>query len=157
MSSPNRKQLMNDLMLAGQRNGNLNVLFTNAVSQKVGLSATEFECYSLLQDEGAMTSGKLSKLCGLTTGGLTGLVDRLEKLGFVKRSADPKDRRKVLVSAQTDEEIKQKLGQLYGPLAKNFGDLAEQYTDEQLEFLVKHYQKVGDIFAELTLRLGEHK
>ena len=50
-----------------------------------------------------MTAGQLAELSGLTTGAVTGLVDRLEKSGFVKRERDPKDRRKVVINPQVDK------------------------------------------------------
>lgn len=148
MSTINRTKLLEEAIAQGQRTGNLNVLLTNALAQRIGLSATEYECYSLLLDNGPLPAGKLAKLCGITTGGLTGLVDRLEKAGLVERAADATDRRKVLIKAKHNKELYQKLWSFYEPIAQGFRAINNQYTDEELSLLVQHYQRINDLMEE---------
>ena len=80
-----RQALIHELNHAIQKQGTLTVLFTHAIAQHIGLSATEFEFCDVLQNQGQRSAGELAKLCGLSTGGVTGLVDRLEKAGLVRR------------------------------------------------------------------------
>jgi DNA-binding MarR family transcriptional regulator len=68
-------------------------------TEEVGLNATDLAALCLLLLHGPTPAGRLAELTGLTTGGVTGLVDRLEQGGFVRREVDPGDRRKVIVSA----------------------------------------------------------
>jgi DNA-binding MarR family transcriptional regulator len=68
-------------------------------TEEVGLNATDLAALCLLLLHGPTPAGRLAELTGLTTGGVTGLVDRLEQGGFVRREVDPEDRRKVIVSA----------------------------------------------------------
>jgi DNA-binding MarR family transcriptional regulator len=127
-----RTELIQELNQAIQRQGNLTVLFTHAIAQHIGLSATEFEFCDVLQREGRRSAGELAKLCGLSSGGVTGLIDRLERAGLVKRTADPKDRRKVLVEAIRNKYKEQIIRELYAPLAQGYYDLVASYSDEEL-------------------------
>src|SRR5215475_15485367 len=63
------------------------------VAQAVGLTPSDLGCLCLLLLHGPSPAGRLAELTGLTTGALTGVIDRLEKGGFVRREVDPADRR----------------------------------------------------------------
>jgi DNA-binding MarR family transcriptional regulator len=71
--------------------------FTQVVAEQFGLAATDVECLGLLSSNGAMPVGQLGELTALTTGATTRMVDRLEQAGYVRRVADPTDRRRVIV------------------------------------------------------------
>lgn len=74
------------------------VLHNHEVARKVGLSGSDSQFVSLLSLHGPLTAGRLAQLSGLTTGTVTGVVDRLERAGIVTRERDATDRRKVLVA-----------------------------------------------------------
>jgi DNA-binding MarR family transcriptional regulator len=74
------------------------VLHNQAVAQRLGLGGSDSQFLSLLQLHGPLTPGKLAELTGLTTGTVTGVIDRLERAGYVRRERDAGDRRKVLVT-----------------------------------------------------------
>jgi DNA-binding MarR family transcriptional regulator len=74
------------------------VLFNQAVAQRRGLGASDLQFLSLLGLHGPLTPGRLAELSGLTTGTVTGVIDRLERGGYVRRERDAADRRKVLVT-----------------------------------------------------------
>ncbi|MGW6195482.1 MarR family winged helix-turn-helix transcriptional regulator [Kribbella sp. NPDC055110] len=88
------------------------VLFNHAVSAKVGLGASDSQFMTLLQTYGPMTPRQLAEHTGLTSGTVTGVIDRLEAHGFVTRESDPRDRRKVVVTPSL-EAIQEKLVPLY--------------------------------------------
>src|SRR5690606_6880522 len=70
--------------------------FHAAVAESVGLSLTDLR-YLHLVTEGPVTAGDLARRTGLTTGAVTRVIDRLQRAGFVRRAADPSDRRRVIV------------------------------------------------------------
>ncbi|MBN9099787.1 MULTISPECIES: MarR family transcriptional regulator [unclassified Pseudonocardia] len=74
------------------------VVHNTAVAQRVGMGASDLQFVSLLNLNGPLTPGQLAEQTGLTTGTVTGVIDRLEKGGFVHRVRDAGDRRKVLVT-----------------------------------------------------------
>lgn len=88
------------------------VLYNHAVSAKVGLGASDSQFMTLLQTYGPLTPRQLAEHTGLTSGTVTGVIDRLESHGFVTREADPGDRRKVVVTPSL-ESIQEKLVPLY--------------------------------------------
>jgi DNA-binding MarR family transcriptional regulator len=88
------------------------VLYNHAVSAKVGLGASDSQFMTLLQTYGPLTPRQLAEHTGLTSGTVTGVIDRLESHGFVTREADPGDRRKVVVTPSL-EAIRDKLVPLY--------------------------------------------
>lgn len=74
------------------------VLHNHAVAGRLGLGASDSQFLSLLNLHGPLTPGRLAELTGLSTGTVTGVVDRLERAGLVERTRDAGDRRKVLVT-----------------------------------------------------------
>ena len=156
MSTTNRNQLLQDAFTESERLGNLTILFTNALANHVGLSATEFECLSLLRD-GALSAGTLSKQCGLTSGAVTGLIDRLEREGYVERHPDPGDRRRVLVQMKHAQALRERATALYEPLGKAVDELMARYTDEELTIIVDYIHRINAILEHLTLEMPNAK
>src|ERR1700722_9451932 len=74
------------------------ILFNQRVADRAGLHLTDVQCINLLELLGPSTPGTLAQCTGLTTGGVTVMLDRLEKAGYIKRSPNPNDRRSILVS-----------------------------------------------------------
>lgn len=134
----------------------MNVLLVHAIAQHIGLSASEFECASLIRDHGPLTAGELAKRCHITTGGMTGMIDRLERANLVKRVADPHDRRRVLVTAIDNKAVRQKVTKLYDPMQFAFDTIIEGYSDEELAFLVEFMLKINVMFDETLKGLPTH-
>ena len=74
------------------------VLHNQVVAQRIGLGGSDSQFVSLLNVHGPLTAGRLAELSGLTTGTVTGVIDRLERAGYVRRHRDESDRRRVLVA-----------------------------------------------------------
>lgn len=148
-----RKKLINEYNRAVQKSGTLTVLHTNAISHKIGLSATEFEALDIISHNQPITAGHLATFCGLTSGAITGLVDRLEAAGFARRSVDPADRRRVLICPVENARISKKVRELYQPISQAFDEFVDTLTDEELEFLLEKQtcinQKVEEIIARM--------
>jgi DNA-binding MarR family transcriptional regulator len=126
-----REQMAIELQLAMQRTTMWTVLLHHTVAGKAGINVTDLQCLNLLSLDGPMTPGQLAQSMGLTTGGaITAVVDRLEKAGFVLRSRDPDDRRKVII-----EPVRDKVAAL-GAIGRSVMTRFATYTDEQLEFLL---------------------
>lgn len=138
-----REDLIRALSMAAQRSGNLNVLLTHSIAEQVGLSATEFESLDVLGERGPLTAGQLARCCGLSTGGVTGMIDRLEKAGFVKRAADAHDRRKVMVERIESEELRRKVIKLYLPLHEAFMETVSRYSDAELATILDFIERTN--------------
>lgn len=151
----NREELVKHFVQAVQDSGNANILLVNAIGQRIGLSATEFEALSVVKDHGPMTAGDLAKRCGITSGGLTGLVDRLARMNFVRREPDENDRRKVLISMQPRPEIGKKVRAMYAPLTKIFEEHLAKLTDDQLRAMLEFHLAMNDAMVKATEQLAK--
>src|SRR5260370_26056582 len=106
-----RAALMQELEHAVRRSSALGVIFGQTVASRAGISSSDLECLDFLNLEGRVTAGRLAEVTGLTTGAITGVVDRLEKAGLVRRERDESDRRKVFI-APVPENIA-RIGKFY--------------------------------------------
>jgi DNA-binding MarR family transcriptional regulator len=110
------------------------ILFNHQVAQRVGLGASDAQFMHLLQLHGPLTPGRLAELSGLTTGTVTGVLDRLEATGFVRRERDESDRRKVIVKLN-EERLWSAMAPLYAGQAESLAAVAGAYDAEQLEVI----------------------
>jgi DNA-binding MarR family transcriptional regulator len=110
------------------------ILFNHQVAQRVGLGASDAQFMHLLQLHGPLTPGRLAELSGLTTGTVTGVLDRLEAAGFVRRERDESDRRKVIVKLN-EERLWSAMAPLYAGQAESLAAVAGAYDAEQLEVI----------------------
>src|SRR5258708_12971780 len=98
LSRPKRRAaLLTELEHAVRRSSALGVIFGQTVASRVGISSSDLECLDFLNIEGRVTAGRLAELTGLTTGAITGAVDRLGKAGLVRRERDAQDRPTVFI------------------------------------------------------------
>ncbi|HET6296717.1 MAG TPA: MarR family transcriptional regulator [Kribbella sp.] len=108
------------------------ILFNHAVSAKLGLGASDSQFMTLLQTYGPLTPRQLTEHTGLTSGTVTGVIDRLEGLGLITRQSDPTDRRKVLVTPSV-EAIQEKLAPLYAEQGRRIQSVLATRTDTELQ------------------------
>ena len=107
------------------------VLYNHAVSAKVGLGASDSQFMTLLQTYGPLTPRQLAEHTGLTSGTITGVIDRLESHGFVTREPDPADRRKVVVTPSV-QAIQDKLVPLYAEQGSRMQEVLATRTVDEL-------------------------
>ena len=126
-----------------------------AVGRKAGLSGTDHKYLGFLIQKGQMTAGELSNLTGLTTGAVTGLVDRFEKKNLVKRQSGEDDRRKVIIVPNTE-----KIMALFVPLYKEYRTKTEELiatlSNEEIKIIETYFAKAIDIMNETTDKLSNN-
>jgi DNA-binding MarR family transcriptional regulator len=130
-----RAALMQELEHAVRKSSALGVIFGQTVANAVGISSSDLECLDFLNIEGRVTAGRLAELTGLTTGAITGLVDRMQKAGLVRRERDEEDRRKVYIAIVP--EALGKIASYYAPLQKAVTKNWEGYSDAELKLLLR--------------------
>src|SRR6516164_8446505 len=86
-----------------QQHAYTSIQMHEAIGRKTGLTGTDHKYLGFLLQNGQMTAGELSNLTGLTTGAVTGLIDRFEKKKLVKRQFDKQDRRKIFIVPNTEK------------------------------------------------------
>lgn len=148
-----REELLQALSLAGREASTATVLFHAAIAARAGLAASDIKTLDLLLRLGPLTAGELAGQTGLATASVTSLIDRLEKKGLARRLRDPKDRRRVIVEAVT-EEAAESLDPLFGGIQDAFQEILESYSDDQLETVLDFMRRSADMARRLTAGLS---
>jgi DNA-binding MarR family transcriptional regulator len=130
----------------------LSVLFSQAVADRLGLNPTDVECLDILSRTGPVTAKRLAELAGLTTGGTTFVVDRLERAGFVRRAPNPDDRRSVLIELLA-EPAEREIAPLYAGVAGAMAELGEHYSDAELAVIHDFVGRGNAIMRDQITRL----
>src|SRR5215471_2672832 len=124
------------------------VMLHAAVAERLGLSITDHKALDLAcRGGGTVTAGELAELTGLTTGAITGVIDRLEKAGFARRERDPNDRRRIIIRPTSRA---QEIGRLFESLAQAMTKLCSQYTDRDLSLMIDFFDRITALVQEET-------
>jgi DNA-binding MarR family transcriptional regulator len=146
-----RARLLQELEEAMRRSSAQGVLFGQAVANVAGISGSDLECLDFLNLEGRVTAGRLAEVTGLTTGAITGVVDRLEKAGLVRRERDETDRRKVFIV--TVPENTGKIGRFYIPMQEAMHKVWSSYSEAELQLLLRVANEGYKAVLEATEKL----
>src|SRR5947209_11665341 len=93
-----RRRVEVEFLSAMRQTGSTLQLLGQVAAERIGVNVTDLNCLNIVALTGPMTAGDLARQTGLTTASITGVLDRLEEGGFVRRERDPKDRRRVIVN-----------------------------------------------------------
>jgi DNA-binding MarR family transcriptional regulator len=127
----------------GREMSGLTVLFHSRLAEQMGVSATDYKCLDIvMRVDWQLTAGQIAKMSGLSTGAVTGVIDRLEKRGFVRRVRDPHDRRKVLVEVTTVDEAK--CDQLFAHLATGMADVLSHFSPRERQVIERYQRELLD-------------
>jgi DNA-binding MarR family transcriptional regulator len=123
-----------------QANG-LGASFFRAAAGRVGMTVTDLQVIDLLDSTGPMTAGQLADLTGLTTGAITGMLNRLEEATIVRRERDPEDGRKVIVSLVPGTDGITELSAIFVALEHAWEEVLASFDDAQLSFLLDFLER----------------
>jgi DNA-binding MarR family transcriptional regulator len=150
-STPTRADLIGGLTGAVRRQVAWTVLHNQAIADRLGMSATDLHAINLLDIEGPMTAGRLAELISLTTGAVTGVLDRLERAGIVRREPDPADRRRVIARLVPDGM--ERVVAEYAAIGAAVEKLYAGYDDAQLALLTDYATRSAEATQAITARL----
>ncbi|MBO8193252.1 MarR family transcriptional regulator [Streptomyces oryzae] len=128
------------------------LLHGHAGAKACGLSATDLYALNTLELAGPLTPGALGARTGLTTGPTTRLIDRLEQAGYVRRTADPEDRRKVIV-----EPVGRPAGldEVVAPAREEIAEILRDYSPDQLKVLFDYFNRAADAYQRAAEQLRD--
>ncbi len=141
-------------MLLGREFITAVVMFHESVGRLLGVTAVERKCLDVLRRRGPMTAGAIAEHTGLTTGAVTGLVDRLRKAGYVERASDPHDRRRVLVSLRSGTRLDEVLPQVFAPLGADMAAVTAHYDQHELEAIADFLHRTTEVLVQNTTRIN---
>lgn len=154
MPKPRVKDLREELLGAIRRHSGVTVLFHAAIAERLGLGPADHKCLDLLMRIGPMTAGELATHAGLTTGAITGVVDRLVRVGYARRVPHPEDRRSVIVEPQKQKALGD-LGPLFEGIARDTTALLDRYTADELALLIDFLTRADELAIRHTATLRE--
>ena len=151
-----KKDLIAELIGEFRVAGNLDSAFDNLAAERLGLNRTDLHCINIIENSGGLTAGELAAESGLTTGAVTGVVDRLERAGFARRVSDPTDRRRVKL--EVTPKFYARADKIWGPVAADWASrLGGRFTAEDLERVTDFLRTTNELSREHLERLGEMK
>ena len=139
-----KKELIDELVSEFRASGNQDSAFDNLAAERLGVNRTDLHCLNTIENAGGLTAGELARETGLTTGAVTGVIDRLERAGYARRVPDPEDRRRVKVDVTP--KFYARADQIWGPLAADWErSLSGRFTAEQLERVIEFLRTTNEV------------
>ena len=117
-----------------------------ATARAAGIRPTEVAIIAHLQrapGEPARTPGDLARLTGLTTGAITGVLDRLERDGYVRRVRDHHDRRKIFLELTGKDT--EAFNAVFGPMLAGLNQLCSTFSKQQLEDITRYIEGCHEV------------
>jgi DNA-binding MarR family transcriptional regulator len=151
-ASRERQRTESEFLLALRRTGSVTQLLGAASAEKIGINVTDLNCLNILSLTGSMSAGELARATGLTTASITGVIDRLEKTGFVYRQRDPDDRRRVVVRLDRARGLRD-VASVFMPIVQAWRAAAAQYSVEQLNLLLEFQRQLEEIMRDRLVEL----
>jgi DNA-binding MarR family transcriptional regulator len=131
------------------------IAFHEALSAQAGMSAAERKVFGLLAVLGAATPSQLAKESGLTTGAITGIVDRLERAGYARREPNPADRRSLIVRPLQAQKVHELHMPAFQSLTEAMTALRARYSPAQLEAIYAYLAETTAVLKQETAKLGK--
>ena len=153
-----RKDLIKKVgMDLGRELGTVSTFFHQAIASKLGLNVTDTRCFELMSRyaQKSLTAGDLARATGLTTGAVTGILDRLEGARLVQRYRDVTDRRKVFVRPRP--EALRRFGRFYQDLGAAMLKLASSYPTRDLHVICDYMEHTLRVFRSQSSKLYKRR
>jgi DNA-binding MarR family transcriptional regulator len=131
------------------------IMLHDTVGARLNLNATDHKCMGLLCNHGSLSAGALAEMTGLTTGAVTGVINRLEKAHYVRRTPNPADARSIIVQPTNTDDFLRKMDALLGPLRARMNALVNRYSKKDLCLVLRFMTEATEISRQETVRLAE--
>lgn len=147
-----RDELITRLRLLGEVGATQTALFQQTAAARYGLGVSDMKALSIVLREGSQTAGTLGDRLAVTSGAVTGIMDRLVRAGVARRTTDPDDARRVLLAV--DEDGLARREDVYAGIGAAFDRLHAGYTTAELRFLAAHLERSIEITRAQTRALA---
>ena len=146
-------QLLDSLEEQSRELSTRTVIFHHLIGERLGLNPTDHKCLDvIIRNRTPMTASQLAEETGLSTGAITGVVDRLEKAGYVRRKRDQNDRRLVFINPLLDKAMA-KLSPIFDPIKQASRSLYSKYSDEELAIILDFVINCNKMTQEITTNM----
>lgn len=149
MSKKKPDGIVQEFRTASRQYSDASIFMHEAIARKAGLTGADHKYLGLILQHKELTAGDLSKLTGLTTGAVTGLIDRLEKKKLLKRRFTKDDRRKVIIVPNEENSMKL-LQPLFLELQKKTSEFIGSFSETEIQTIVRYFIGATAIMKETT-------
>lgn len=150
--SAGRREMLDELARVGREHSDATVLFHASIASLLDLHATDYKVLGILERSGALSAGEIARESGLAAASVTNLIDRLEQKEFVRRVADPTDRRRVMVEAITDRLSGAR--SLFASTRRSLAELYYRYSDRDLSVIADFLRQNAERLRTETRKLA---
>lgn len=147
------KDILQQFREASRQYSDASIFMHEAIARKAGLSSADHKYLGLILQYDSITAGDISKLTGLTTGAVTGLIDRLEKKELLERQFTKEDRRKVLIIPNSKNSMKL-LGPVFEELQEKTTQLISTFSEAEIKAIDRYFKGATAIMQETTTDLN---
>lgn len=153
--TPRRDATAQEALDAMDRMVALALVSQHDIAQQLGLNVTDLTCLGHVIGAGErhLSAGDLAQHANVTTGAITGVINRLERAGYVSRQPDPADRRRVRVVL--DENAASRVYAVYGPHYQRLAALAADYTPQDRAVLADWFTRARQAMEESLQEIRE--
>jgi DNA-binding MarR family transcriptional regulator len=123
------------------------------VGSRIDLLPGDLEVLDMLGRDGPMSPRGIAATAGMHPATVTGLLDRLEGGGWITRSPDPDDRRRVIVTAMTDRGGE--VARWYAPMSKTLTEICSGYSDAELARIVEFMERAADAGSDVAAQVRQ--
>ena len=116
--------------------------YRQELCEGLGINRTDARCLDMLELHGEQTAGELAERIGISTGAMTGALDRLEQRGYAERIRDPADRRRIKV-APTKQAFAD-TARFWRPPAERLDGLIADLNDEEMALITRFLQGLAE-------------
>ena len=127
-------------------------LLNNQVGSRLNLKEVDVDCLDLISRHGPLSPSSLARRAGLHPATTTGILDRLERGGWIARERDPADRRAVQVRALRDRSAE--LFHLYGGMTSSMDAICDEYSETDLQLLAEFLRRTVEAGRSATDNLA---
>ncbi|MGQ0803564.1 MAG: MarR family winged helix-turn-helix transcriptional regulator [Actinomycetota bacterium] len=152
-TAPGQPQLVAELISAVRAFQRATDDVDEAACDALGVNRSDGKCLDVLEEREPMTPGALAEELGLTTGAITTLLDRLEKVGYVTRARDTVDRRRVLV--ELTPLARRRIEELYGPIGEHGREWFNPLSDDQIRLITDFIRHGTKLNADHAARIRD--
>ena len=156
--SREKRKLVGEMLHLSRAHEAANGAFDDVACAKLGINRTDLRCLNIVDNEGAMTAGRLAARSGLTTAAVTAVLDRLERAGYARRVRDQEDRRQVMV--ELTPLLAERGAAIWGPLGEEATARLEQMTVEELRGVSEFFRfgiALNERHVERVRNLDRHR
>jgi DNA-binding MarR family transcriptional regulator len=154
-ASAGRREILDELARVGREHSDATVLFHATIASLLDLHATDYKVLGILERSGPLSAGDIARQSGLAAASVTNLIDRLEHKGFVRRVADPTDRRRVMVEAIADRLTGAR--SLFASTRRSLAQLYDRYSDRDLSVIADFLRHNAERLRAETRKLAANK